>query len=439
MKIYSVLAASLAAHIMTGCIPTGIPGTGKSGVVGDVDSDSNSITQVEPSPSAPPTMPSTAPANVAPSANAGTDKAITLPTSTVSVTGTASDSDGTITSIAWSKVSGAGTQTFSAGTSLATTISGFSAAGTYVFRITVTDNSGATASDTVSVVVSAAPVSDPATPTNPVPNVNVPVVEGLAPPSSITPCTLEVWKRNVPGTNPSFNNFDTVIYVPCDYNSDANKKYPLVISNHGRGGSTLDTATHSTVGGKNFEGFIKQLRNNANLRATYGAIVLAPDLHAVGDGGDYFPGTAQAHRQARLIIDAIKYLKVDPKRITVTGLSYGGSMTIDMMMMYQELLAGAMPFAMQPPNKGGITAENTCRWVKMPLWAAGKGDDGVFNYYEWSKNLVGGFKYTLERCPGYVTGQYFTLTNTGTGGHTGWDQFYALPEVQNWLMNQVQP
>ncbi len=98
------------------------------------------------------------PVNAAPTANAGADKTIQLPTSSVSLTGSASDSDGSITSYAWTKVSG-GTATIASSSSATTNITGL-VQGTYVFRLTVTDNGGLTASDDVTVTVNAAPVTD---------------------------------------------------------------------------------------------------------------------------------------------------------------------------------------------------------------------------------------------------------------------------------------
>lgn len=98
--------------------------------------------------------------NLPPTVNAGADKAITLPTSSVSVTGTASDSDGTIASTVWTKTSGPATYSITSPNSLTTTISGLTTAGTYVFRLTATDNQGATAFDDMQVVVSAAPTID---------------------------------------------------------------------------------------------------------------------------------------------------------------------------------------------------------------------------------------------------------------------------------------
>lgn len=94
--------------------------------------------------------------NNSPTANAGPDKAITLPTTTSAPTGTsATDSDGTISSTVWSFVSGPGpTPTITSGSTLTPSFSNMTSAGTYVFRLTATDNLGATGSDTMQVVVS---------------------------------------------------------------------------------------------------------------------------------------------------------------------------------------------------------------------------------------------------------------------------------------------
>lgn len=90
--------------------------------------------------------------NTAPTANAGADQAITLPTSSVSLSGSGSDSDGTIASYAWTQVSGT-SATITSPSSQNTTITGLSTAGIRVFRLTVTDNGGATGTDDVQITV----------------------------------------------------------------------------------------------------------------------------------------------------------------------------------------------------------------------------------------------------------------------------------------------
>jgi hypothetical protein len=101
-----------------------------------------------------------APANLAPTAQAGSDAAITLPTSSVNLSGSGLDTDGTIASHAWTctvKPLGAANPGFTAATSAATTVTGL-VAGSYTFRLTVTDNLGATGYDEVVITVAAAPV-----------------------------------------------------------------------------------------------------------------------------------------------------------------------------------------------------------------------------------------------------------------------------------------
>lgn len=98
----------------------------------------------------PPAPPAT---NAAPTVNAGADTSITLPTATVTLTGSATD-DGPAASLTYAWTGPAGV-TFSAGTS-ATTDATFAAAGPYTLTLTVSDGT-LNSSDTVAVTVNAAP------------------------------------------------------------------------------------------------------------------------------------------------------------------------------------------------------------------------------------------------------------------------------------------
>ncbi len=91
--------------------------------------------------------------NILPTVNAGADKALMLPTNSVSIIASASDPDGTIVSYAWTSLSGPAIPTLANVTTSTLTASDL-VIGTYVFNIVVTDNRGGTANDTVSVVVS---------------------------------------------------------------------------------------------------------------------------------------------------------------------------------------------------------------------------------------------------------------------------------------------
>jgi hypothetical protein len=100
--------------------------------------------------------------NVAPAANAGPNQVITLPVSSVSVSGAGTDSDGNVASYEWTKVSGPGGGNISSAATASTQITGLTA-GTYVFRLTVTDNDGDSDSDDMLVVVNAAAANLPPT------------------------------------------------------------------------------------------------------------------------------------------------------------------------------------------------------------------------------------------------------------------------------------
>jgi 6-phosphogluconolactonase (cycloisomerase 2 family) len=96
-------------------------------------------------------------------ANAGPDKNFSLPTNTTTLTGSGTDPDGTITAYQWTKIAGPSQYTLASPTLAKTGLSDL-AEGVYQFELKVTDNSGATAKDTISVTVNAvsnqSPVAD---------------------------------------------------------------------------------------------------------------------------------------------------------------------------------------------------------------------------------------------------------------------------------------
>ncbi|MEM8983404.1 MAG: hypothetical protein AAGC71_10275 [Pseudomonadota bacterium] len=93
------------------------------------------------------------PANRAPSASAGVDQTVD-PGSTVTLDGSATDSDGTVTGFAWSQISGSTVALSDANQATATfTATSPAASESLGFRLTVTDDDGATDFDDVLVTV----------------------------------------------------------------------------------------------------------------------------------------------------------------------------------------------------------------------------------------------------------------------------------------------
>lgn len=103
----------------------------------------------------------TALASLPPVVDAGASQNITLPTNSVTLTGTASSPNmgGSISSTVWTKVSGPAA-TISTPFSLSTSVLGMHP-GVYVFQLTATDNVGNTASDTTRVIVNDSTVIPP--------------------------------------------------------------------------------------------------------------------------------------------------------------------------------------------------------------------------------------------------------------------------------------
>lgn len=90
--------------------------------------------------------------NVAPVSNAGADQTVIVPLTTLTLTGTGLDSDGTIASYSWAQTTGT-PAVIKTPTTKTTSVTGFQA-GVNTFQLTVTDNSGASTMDEVVITAS---------------------------------------------------------------------------------------------------------------------------------------------------------------------------------------------------------------------------------------------------------------------------------------------
>ena len=97
---------------------------------------------------------SSAPPNQRPTANAGADQTVD-PQAVVTLAGAGNDADGTVASYAWTQISGSPNVTLAAADQPTASFTAPAVAATEVFgfRLTVTDDAGATATDDVSITV----------------------------------------------------------------------------------------------------------------------------------------------------------------------------------------------------------------------------------------------------------------------------------------------
>lgn len=101
------------------------------------------------------TPPPPAPTANSPTADAGTDVSVTLPTSSTSLNGSKSaDPSGSIKSYQWTKIGGPSQYAIASPTAAVTAVNNL-AQGTYQFRLVVANSSGSTDADTVAVTVNA--------------------------------------------------------------------------------------------------------------------------------------------------------------------------------------------------------------------------------------------------------------------------------------------
>lgn len=99
------------------------------------------------------------PPNQLPICSAGANQTIMLPLNGVTLTGTATDNDGNISSVLWSRISGPTTFTLGSPNNLTTLASGL-VQGTYTFRLTSTDNDAGVCNSNVTVTVTVNPQVD---------------------------------------------------------------------------------------------------------------------------------------------------------------------------------------------------------------------------------------------------------------------------------------
>lgn len=92
-----------------------------------------------------------------PTADAGPSQTVQLPVSSITLTGSGTTTNGTITAYLWSLVSGPNVPVIMSPGSATTNVTG-TIAGTYIFQLMVIDNAGLTGVDTTKITLTQAPI-----------------------------------------------------------------------------------------------------------------------------------------------------------------------------------------------------------------------------------------------------------------------------------------
>jgi len=378
-------------------------------------------------------------ANVAPSANAGSPKNITLPINTTTLAGSGTDPDGTIASYLWEKVSGpAATLT---GVNQATLTLTNLVQGTYTFRLTVTDNQGATGSSQVSVVVFPATI-------NQSPSVNAGLNVTLTLPTNSTPLTgvasdpdgtivSFLWEKvsgptatqsGTATTTLSLSNLLAGSYI-----------YRLTVTDNG--GATASDEVTVTVTATNQNPIVNTGSNQIIVLPTANTTITASASDTDGSIASYLWTNVSGPGAVTLTGTTTTTLSVSGLiagtyvfRITVTD-NNGATASADVNVSVQT------PTNVNPVANAGVDLTIFLPTNSVNLTGSATDSDGTVTTYLWS--LVSGPAATITNAnsktftaSALVAGTYtFRLTVTDNNGGTGIDDVKVIvnPATQNQL------
>ena len=329
------------------------------------------------------------------------DQQVTInrPQDQISRSATASDIDGTIDSYLWEQVSGPTTATLVGTTTDALTASNlaldetFNAEGRpegYVFRVTVTDDDGATATDEVRIRI-----------TNP--NFN----------------------QIVPWEYTSTQNWNTSIYQPYRYkdlefrllfpsgfDSTANdgQKYPLILHIHGRGENGTDNDKQLRHVGRSHRDAVQS--------GEFNGYVLAPQYNTS-------PIFSSALDQTVEIIQLlIEDNKVDPDQVYVHGLSNGGEGVWSIITRHPKVFAAASPMSWAQSSLS--EPSDIDEYIHIPIWLS-QGESDNRPTPEQGNSMV----RDIRDAGGNIRYQFYENT-----GHGTWGKMYNEPDFFTWLLDK---
>ena len=190
---------------------------------------------------------------------------------------------------------------------------------------------------------------------------------------------------------------------------DRQKKYPLVLALHGRGGNT-EAAT---------------VLGSAEMREKYPCFVIAP---AVSKSAVWsVPKEFRKLKGKQLLPAALEVLEVvkneypiDSTRVYVTGQSMGGFGT------FGAIAASPQTFAAAIPVCGGWDPADAERMKSVKIWVFHGGSDRTVPV-ERSRNMVEAIKQA-GGSPKY--------TEYPDVGHNSWSKTYASSSTWDWLFAQ---
>jgi predicted peptidase len=205
------------------------------------------------------------------------------------------------------------------------------------------------------------------------------------------------------------NHLDYLLYLPKDYSADPTKQWPLVLFLHGSG----------------------ERGTNLMVVAKHGP----PKLVAAGQQFPFILASPQCPEgqvwdDSALfgLLDRLQsQLRVDPKRVYITGLSMGGYGTWSLITKHPERFAAAAPVCGGGERIRTLLPSQKEALKTLPVRVFHGGKDNVVPLAE-SERMVEAFKAAGNA--------NITLTVYPEAGHDSWTATYGNPEFFEWLLKQ---
>jgi predicted peptidase len=201
-----------------------------------------------------------------------------------------------------------------------------------------------------------------------------------------------------------------LLYLPAEYKSDANKRWPLMLFLHGAGERGTNLSAVAVHGPPKL---VKQKRD-------FPFIIVSPQCPA---GERWSNETLVA-----LLEDVTRKFKVDTDRIYLTGLSMGGYGT------WALGIAEPARFAAIAPICGGgetipiliASTRKKEQLKKLPVWVFHGAKDPVVKLEE-SERMVNALKR--------IGSENVELTVYPEAAHDSWTETYNNPKFYDWLLS----
>ena len=193
-----------------------------------------------------------------------------------------------------------------------------------------------------------------------------------------------------------------LVYLPDGYDANPGKRWPLILFLHGSGERGDSLPKVST------QGLPKLIAQGQK----FPAIIISPQCPE----HDWW----QVPNLSQLLDDVSAKYRVDPDRISVTGLSMGGFGAWSLALAYPARFAAIAPIC------GGGDPSDAARLKKLPIWAFHGGKDDTVPT-EMTIRMVQAVR---------AAGGHPHLTIFPNDGHNSWTDAYNTEALYPWLLAQ---